>query len=414
MIFSLFRKTKPPPLTAYCMRLSAPENLLKVANGVITDTSSSTDKRAIVLFLIIVSAAGNFVEGIQGDEPFYKEMRQYLRDTDPDVITAEAIVWITFLMGELWEADQKKDREMFERVGYATVPTALRLTREMIESTTGFDFTARSIESRKLYRESVKDGKLVEAFASVLFRSVGCRSLAEPLKTTAWPPLELVWVWINIAVNTFFSSMPLRYYDTFKNMLRDRPDLFPHDEEDFDDGKQNEGVSVRTATRSPKPRHDYSGAGRALGEAFVKPDVWRETGKLREYKAPDFVANYEIAFARVAIIKETIRERQPDLVANGLLEGVDQYVAEAFAKEESAEALEYYGNRPLSVIAPQAIRLYEENVFPLTQLAAVLARRLSVTDLSTIEIATLFEEVAAEAVLLMEIQRTLWGINFEN
>jgi hypothetical protein len=232
--------TKPHPLTAYCMQLSAFENLLKAANRAMTDASSGTDKRTIVLFLIIMSAAGNFVEGIQRDEPFYKEMREYLRDTNPDVITAEAVVWITFLLGQVWKADQKKDREMFERVGYVTFDTANRLALGMIKSKTGFDFTASAIESRKLYIQSVKDGKLVEAFASVLFRSVGCRSLAEPLKIVAWPPLDLVWMHINIAVSIFFSSMPLGYYDTFKNMLRERSDLFPHDEEDDEDDDDDE------------------------------------------------------------------------------------------------------------------------------------------------------------------------------
>lgn len=231
----LSEKAKPHPLTTSCMQLSAFESLLKAVNSAMIDASSGTDKRAIVLFLIIMSAAGNFVEGIKRDEPYYKEMRQYLRDTNPDVITGEAIVWITFLIGQMWKADQKKDREIFERVGYVTISKAGQLALEMIKSKTSFDFTARAIESRKLYLQSVKGGKLVEAFASVLFRSVGCRSLAEPLKIVAWPSLDLVWMHINIAVSIFFSSMPLGYYDTFKNMLRERSDLFPHDDDDFDD-----------------------------------------------------------------------------------------------------------------------------------------------------------------------------------
>jgi hypothetical protein len=61
------------------------------------------------------------------------------------------------------------------------------------------------------------------------------QSLVEPLKIVAWPPLDLVWMHINIAVSIFFSSMPSGYYDTFKNMLRERSDLFPNDDDDFDD-----------------------------------------------------------------------------------------------------------------------------------------------------------------------------------
>jgi hypothetical protein len=377
----------------------------------ITNNSTKVDNRAVVLSVLIMAAAGHFVEDLRSNkEQMYKDLRRFLRDTNLDVITAEAIIWIMFLMYRLWQTDKKKDPKIFERIGNLTFSTANRLALGMIKSQTSFDFTARAIESRKLYSQSMKDVAaarlpLVESFASVVLRSVGCRTLAEPPKTIGLPPLE--WMPLNIVVSIFFSTMPFAYYDTFKNMLRDQSDLFPHDEEDFDDEEQNKGVSVHTATRPPKPHHDYSGAGKALAEIFVKPNVWRDTGKLREYNAPDPVANYEIAFAHVAIVKETIRKCQPDLVATEMLEGVNQYVAEAFAKEESAEALEYYGNRPLSVIAPQAIRLYEENVFPLTQLAAVLARRLSVTGLSTIEIAALFEEIAAEAEQLMKVSSAL-------
>jgi hypothetical protein len=159
---------------------------------------------------------------------------------------------------------------------------------------------------------------------------------------------------------------------------------------------------------SSKPPPDFFGAGRTLGEIFVKPNVWRATDKLRECKAPDPVARHEIAFARVAIVKETIRRCQPELVATKMLAGVDQYVAEAFANEEDTGVLEYYGNRPLSLIAPEA---YEKNVSPLSKLAAVLARRLSVTDLTPAEIATLFEEVAAEADQLMKVSDSLQRLN---
>ena len=413
MIDSPFTQAKPPRLTAYCKQLSAPEVLHAMVNSAVTDGSSGIDKRAVVLFLIIMSAAGNFVEGTQRDEPFYKETRQYLRDTNPDVITAEAIVWITFLIGQLWLGDQKKAREMFERVGYVTVSKAGRLALEMIKSTTSVDFTARAIESRKLYIPSGKEGKLVEAFSSILFRSVGCKSLAEPLKIVAWPPLELAWMHINLAVSVFFSAMPSAYYDTYKNILRERSDLFPYDDDDFDDGGESKVVGVNTVTKPPTPHHDYSKVGKALGEIFIKPDVWRNDSKLHEYQNPEHATKYEIAFARVAIIKDAIRRYQPELVATEMMTGIDQYVAEAFAKEENTEALEYYGNAPLAVVARQAIRLYEENVLPLTQLAAVLARRLSATGLSTLESAALFEEVATEAGRLMKVSSALQKLRIE-
>jgi hypothetical protein len=167
----------------------------------------------------------------------YKELRQFLRDTNLDVITAESVIWITFLMYQLWQSDKKKDHEIYEWIGSLTFSTAYRIALGMIESETGFDFTARANESRKLYSQSMKDAAsrnpLVESFASVLLRSFGCRTLAEPPKTIGpRSPLELTpWTPLNIVVSIFFSTMPSAYYDTFKNALRDRPDLFPHDED---------------------------------------------------------------------------------------------------------------------------------------------------------------------------------------
>jgi hypothetical protein len=233
MIFGIFGNTKPPPpLTAFCTKLSAPANLQKLADSMTTGTSSSIDKRAIVLSLVIMAAAGHFVGGLRWDRQkgMCQGSKQYLRHTNLDVITAEAIVWIHFLMGQFWKADQKKDHDMFERVGYVTTFTASRLALDMIETHTGCDFKARAIERRRLYLEAMKDGSVsYEPFATVVLRSVGCRSLAEPLKTVEpLPPLE--WTPLAMNVGIFYSTMPQAFYETFKNFLRGWSDRFPHDE----------------------------------------------------------------------------------------------------------------------------------------------------------------------------------------
>ena len=157
-----------------------------------------------------------------------------------------------------------------------------------------------------------------------------------------------------------------------------------------------------------KPPNDLTGAGKMIAKILMEPEeCWRQACMLRQYDAPDAVATCEMAFARAAIVRDAIMRCQPKLVADQMLAGIDRYVAEAFANEESAEALEYYEGRPLSLVAPQAIRLYQNNVFPLAQLADVLARRLSVPGLPAIEIAPLFEEVAAEAERLMRVSSAL-------
>lgn len=78
-----------------------------------------------------------------------------------------------------------------------------------------------------------------------------------------------------------------------------------------------------------------------------------------------------------------------------MLSGVDQYVATAFAKTEHATT------------ATVAIRLYEQNVLPLSRLADVIVRRLLKPGVIAPEIALLLEKVAAEAETLMKLSSTM-------
>jgi hypothetical protein len=141
-----------------------------------------------------------------------------------------------------------------------------------------------------------------------------------------------------------------------------------------------------TDSRDAKSRPDYRQIGKALGRIFFEPDVWHEMGKL-----PNGLVASETALARVAIIKDGIRRLQADSVASEMLNGVDQYIAEAFAKREHATT------------AALAIRLYEQNVFPLTQLADIIARRLLDSGLTAVEITPLLEMVAEEAERLIKL-----------
>jgi hypothetical protein len=221
-----------PPLTAFCVKLAAPENLLGMADGMTAKQSGRIDNRVTVLSLAIMGAAGDFTNGLRWDEqPMWQGSSRYLRDTNSDVITAEAIVWLTFLMGRLWKADQRNDREMFERVGFVTVMGAHRLTLSMVESQTGVDFTARARERGGFYLQAEKDKVTpFEPFASVVLSSIGCRSLGdEPMSIGPLPPPE--WTPLSMYVATFFSTMPHGFYGVFKRMLQAWPERFPSDDE---------------------------------------------------------------------------------------------------------------------------------------------------------------------------------------
>ena len=197
---------------------------------------ASEYKRAQILFTLILMGAGNFVGTLKWDAMggAWEDSGKYLRETNLDVIAAEAIIWITFLMGQLWKNDQKKDREMFLRVGFVTVSTAGAMALQSIQSETGFDFETGATESRRLYLQAIKDGAgMIEPFASVVLRSIGKSSLASPPNMIGpLPPLEFTP--ITFVVSTFFSTIPSGLYDTFKNILREWPDKFPHDD-DFTD-----------------------------------------------------------------------------------------------------------------------------------------------------------------------------------
>jgi hypothetical protein len=148
----------------------------------------------------------------------------------------------------------------------------------------------------------------------------------------------------------------------------------------------------KTDTRNAKSLPDHTGAGKVLGRIFFEPDIWHEMLKLR---APDGLVTSEVALARIAIIRDAIRRLQPHTVATPMLAGVDQYVGEAFKKPEQATT------------ATLAIRLYEQNVSPLTQLAEVLARRLLISGVTAVEIAPVLKEAAAEAEQLMKAASAL-------
>jgi hypothetical protein len=151
-------------------------------------------------------------------------------------------------------------------------------------------------------------------------------------------------------------------------------------------------------TRTAKPPHDYTAAGKGLGKIFFEPDVWHAMIKLHEFAANTLFAS-DVALARIAIIRDAIRRLEPHSVATQMLASIDQYVGEAFKKT------------PAATTARLAIQLFEQNVSPLTRLADVLARRLSTSGVTAVEIVPVLEEVLAEAEQLMKVSSSLQKLN---
>ena len=155
--------------------------------------------------------------------------------------------------------------------------------------------------------------------------------------------------------------------------------------------RQTTNQEAERKTQNPNSPPDYAQVGSTLGRIFFEPDIWHEMSKLCEV---ELVAR-EMAYARVALIRDAIRRLQPHSIATEMLTGVDQYVAMAFPKREHATT------------ATLAIRNYEQNVLPLGRLADVIVRRLLKPGVTAVEIAPLLEKVAAEAEALMKLSSAM-------
>jgi hypothetical protein len=238
MIFGIFGRTKHHPLTDYCTKLSAPANLLKTASVRIADVLPGISKQHIVLSLILAAAAGDFVKNLR-----WEGSRRYLKSTNLDVITAEAIIWMYFLMVRFYLADQK--RALIDDFAF---PQALSDALFVIQDKTGFDFEKTGFKRWQRYCESVENREDVSlVFASIVLHSVGRQSLAEPMKDLGPVPLVLEWAPLSIQVTIFFSTMPSAYYETYKNLLREWP--FPEDDRAIRKLKSLAEASTRQTTK---------------------------------------------------------------------------------------------------------------------------------------------------------------------
>jgi hypothetical protein len=230
-LFDLFsRKASKPlfPLTDACIRISQ-EDITKLA---INGNPENEFKRGQILAMLIMMAAGHFTQkSLKWDKARnLKSSSEYLHRTNMDLITAEAIIWITFVIGQLWKSDQKEDREMFLRIGFTTVTIANDLCLSIIQNQTGYDFKEDAIRSRKRYMQPRNDS-ISEEFVFTIINSINRTSFRQSAIIAIENDIFLNII-IKISVDTFFITMPTAYYESFKRMLRHWPDKFPLDEPD--------------------------------------------------------------------------------------------------------------------------------------------------------------------------------------
>jgi len=225
MLRGLFRpKTPLTPLTDHCVKLSMPDTLSELAHSM-PRPPSSIDARAVVLSMVIMAAAGDFMKELRWETTGeWRDSAYFLRSTNLDRITAETLVWLSFLMRQFWFADRTRDPKMFELIGLATVKVAdERVIPGFIKDFTGVAFADRR-DRGTYYRRAMQTKTIHKAFTSVVLRSVGCRSLLSPEGRIVPQPPE--WTPLKAYVTTFFLTKPEAFYDTFKSMLLACPDRF--------------------------------------------------------------------------------------------------------------------------------------------------------------------------------------------
>jgi hypothetical protein len=167
------------------------------------------------------------------------------------VITAEAIIWMYFLMVRFYLADQKRaliDDFAFPQALSDALFVILSDALFVIQDKTRFDFEKTGFKRWQRYCESVENREDVSlVFASIVLHSVGRQSLAEPMKDLGPVPLVLEWAPLSIQVTIFFSTMPSAYYETYKNLLREWP--FPEDDRAIRKLKSLAKASTRQTTK---------------------------------------------------------------------------------------------------------------------------------------------------------------------
>ncbi|MBA2388669.1 MAG: hypothetical protein H0V67_00280, partial [Geodermatophilaceae bacterium] len=117
---------------------------------------------------------------------------------------------------------------------------------------------------------------------------------------------------------------------------------------------------------------------------------WQDVCLLRSYKTEGPIATCEMAFARAALTKALLCERQHPEIGERISQAADALVLRSFTGQDTPASRAFYGEE-LAKAAPKRVALYSDNVFPHSQLAAILGRELGVPGIPSMEASFMFE-----------------------
>ena len=130
----------------------------------------------------------------------------------------------------------------------------------------------------------------------------------------------------------------------------------------------------------------------AMAVMLNADDCWGDVCLLRSYQTADSIATCEMAFARAALVQRTLTQGQEQAVADRIVVPANKFVGDAFATQDNAETVKFY-RAPMRDVALERVKFYDQNAFPISQLAATIGAALGVPGIPSVEAAFLFEKV---------------------
>src|SRR5574337_1565440 len=104
-----FKKKRPPsPLSDLCAKCSQEF----IADFIRTGDPEDENKREMLLCYLIMHGADRFINCDLNPEKseFWANSPSIVTDSNKDVLMAETLMWLCFLMGRAWESDKKIGR----------------------------------------------------------------------------------------------------------------------------------------------------------------------------------------------------------------------------------------------------------------------------------------------------------------
>jgi hypothetical protein len=145
-----FRKKRPPsPLSDLCGKCSQEF----IAHFIQSGDPENNSNRVLLLSYLIMYGADHFITRDLNPEKseIWFNHKSIVTDSNKDVLMAETIMWLCFLIGRLWTSDKEYEiRERWIRERWVTLTHTNKLLVSTISDLTKVDFHNRASRRPKI------------------------------------------------------------------------------------------------------------------------------------------------------------------------------------------------------------------------------------------------------------------------